>query len=148
MMPIYLRRILRRHRTTNLLMLVRATAILILRITVAWPGMVVMTDAIRVPLRNRLALHLVFFLLAHAMYLFLEEAHLVGVPVPYLILLPLLVLAALLDFPAEYVEAVEVLHRLQLVVEVKLTVPVPAALVRHRNVVQAGAVEQVLVLIA
>lgn len=110
--------------------------------------MMIMTHPICVTFRHRFSCHLVFFFLAHSMNLLFQKLHLISVAVPDLILLPLFVFPALLHFPSVNVETIQVLHHLQLVVEVQLAVLLASALMRHRYVIETRAVKEKLVLVA
>ena len=109
--------------------------------------MVIIAHPKCVPLCHRLSLHLILLFLPHSMDLFLQELHLLKVAVPYLVLLPFLVLAALLYALSINVEAVEVLHHLQLVVEVDLAVVLAAGAEPWVGEV-LDTVEQVLEIVA
>jgi len=85
----------------------------------------ILTRAERISLGNSLPLHLILFFLAHSMNLLLKELQLFSITFAYLILLPFLVFPAFLEAASVYVEAGQVLHQLQLVVEVKVSVGLP-----------------------
>lgn len=93
--------------------------------TILWavsPLTVIIIQPRCVSLPHSFAVHLVLLFFTHAVYLLFEKLHLLRIIISYLILLPLLVLAALLYALLEDVETAEVLHVLHLVINVGLTV--------------------------
>jgi len=101
----------------------------------------ILTRAKRISLRDSLPLHLILFLLPHSMNLLLKELQLFSITFAYLILLPFLVFPAFLEAASVYVEAGQVLHQLQLVVEVKVSVGLPTrALMVQGQVLETGTV--------
>lgn len=111
------------------------------------PMVMMVADAISVSLAHGLPLNLVLLLFAHPLYLLLQELHLIGIAVSYLILLPLFVFSPLLDSPPVDVETVEILHQLKLVVEVQLAF-LACSCVTVGQVLEAGTVEQILIIVA
>ena len=107
-----------------------ALIIVLLRLSVILQPVVVVVvivaHPVSIPLRHRLALDLDLLFLAHPMYLLLKKFHLLEVSVPYLIFLPFFVLSALLAPLAEDVEAVQILHQLELIVEIDFTIVLAA----------------------
>ena len=75
-----------------------------------------------VPFPHSFPVYLVLLFFTHPVNLLFEELHLLRIIITNLILLPLLVLATLLHALLEDIKAAEVLHVLQLVIYVGLTV--------------------------
>jgi len=94
----------------------RAHVVMVCGTTVLIVAVIIVTYSKSSTLRNCFTMHLVFFLFAHAMYLFFEELHLIGIAVPDFVFLPLFVFPAFLNSFFVQVEATEVLQLLQFVV--------------------------------
>ena len=66
---------------------------------------IVIVYATSITLRNCFSMHLILLLLAHSMYLLLEELHLLCIGVPDLIFFPFFILSTFLHTFLENVEA-------------------------------------------